>query len=356
VTTILRTRMEVATFNDPAALDALEPEWDALADAAGAPCWWRAGWVRAWTRSFGRGRLNLITLRRDGELAAIVPLERLGSELRSTTNYHTPSFGLLARDEQSRRDLAEALLNLGARRLSIGFLPASQPSLAVLDSAAVAVGRRRNTRVLERCPYVIPDGDFAGYLAKRRGHLARELRRRERRLRARGDFTFEVLEGSDDLPRLIRQGFAVEAASWKGDRGSAVASSGATRTFYDTIGQWLSARGALRLAFLRLDGEAFAFDFAIEEGGVHSLLKTGYDPAFRAEGPGMLLRAKMLERAFSLGLRRYDFLGFDDPWKRAWTTLVDDQVMFQAFRGPVGLGDWAAQRYLRPVARRILKR
>jgi CelD/BcsL family acetyltransferase involved in cellulose biosynthesis len=328
-------------------------EWDALADAAAGPPWLRPGWIQAWMTAFGTGRLELIEARRDGALVGIVPMQRTRRELRSTTNYHTPSFGLLGVDDAVRETLAATLVQLAPARLSLGFLPVGQPSGEAVESAAARRGRRTIRRVLERCPFIVPDGSFDAFLAGRRGHLARELRRRERRLADQGTLTFEVLDGSDDLPRLLEEGFAVEAAGWKGQRGTAIASSAATRGFYTDIATMLAGRGALRLGFLRLDGRPFAFDLAVEEAGVHSLLKTGYDPGMRAAGPGMLLRARMLERAFDIGLRRYDFLGQDVAWKREWTTEAEDQLLIQVFRGPLGLADWAMQRYARPLARRL---
>lgn len=330
--------------------------WDGLADDVAAPPWWRPAWVTAWTSAFGGEGLELIVATRGDSLVGIVPVLRDGRELRSTTNYHTPSFGLLARDEPARRALADALVANAPARLSVAFLPAGEESLRTLTVAARDHGRRTVTRALERCPYVLPDGDFDGYLAGRRGKMTRELRRRERRLKENGRLTFDVHDGREHLDELLEEGLAVEAAGWKGQRGTAIASSAATQSFYADIARSLTERGALRLAFLRLDGRAFAFDFAIEEGGVHSLLKTGYDPEFRAFGPGMLLRARMLERAFELGIRRYDFLGRDDPWKQEWMTHSEEQMLFQSFRGPTGLVDWSLQRYARPAAKRLLKR
>lgn len=348
------TRLEFAVGDD--GLAEWSGRWEELADVVGAPPWWRPDWVRAWTAAFGRDGLELIVATRGESLVGVVPVLRKGRELRSTTNYHTPSFGLLARDEPARRALADTLVEHAPARLSVAFLPAGEETLPTLAAAARDRGRRTVTRALERCPYVIPDGDFDAYLAGRRGKMTRELRRRERRLKENGRLTFDVHDGRDDLDELLEEGLAVEAAGWKGQRGTAIASSASTQSFYAEVARSLAARGALRLAFLRLDGRAFAFDFAVEEGGVHSLLKTGYDPDFRAFGPGMLLRARMLQRAFELGVRRYDFLGRDDPWKREWMTHVEEQMLFQAFRGPTGLVDWSLQTYARPIARRLLKR
>jgi CelD/BcsL family acetyltransferase involved in cellulose biosynthesis len=132
-----------------------------------------------------------------------------------------------------------------------------------------------------------------------------------------------------------------------------MASRSETRRFYESIAGWAAQRGWLRLALLRVDGVAIAADLALETDDAHYLLKTGFDPAWRTEAPGMLLRQAMIGRAFERGLHRYEFLGHDDAWKREWTTSVHDQVIFQAFAPtPFGMLDLALQRYGRPIARR----
>lgn len=353
----LASRERIEILEGLQGVDELTPAWESLADQVAAPAWLRPAWVRAWWRAFGRGRLQLVAARRGDRLAGVVPVERRGGELRSTSNYHTPSFGLLVADEQALGALAAALVRAASRRLTMSFLPVGEPSLAALEETSRRAGRPLLVRVLERCPYIPIEGTWSELLDSRRGHMAREIRRRRRKLAARGRLEFDVQDGHQDLERLLDEGLAVEAAGWKGEGGTAIASTPATRAFYTEIAQWLAARGALRLSFLRLDGRPFAFDFAIEEGGRHSLLKTGYDATFRADAPGVLLRAAMIERAFEHRLKRYDFLGKDDPWKREWTSIVEPQVRLQSFgRSPAALADWSAQRYLRPLARRFLRR
>ncbi|HEU5311065.1 MAG TPA: GNAT family N-acetyltransferase [Candidatus Eisenbacteria bacterium] len=339
------------------AVDRLAPAWDELADDAEAPACRRPGWVRAWWRAFGRGSLNLVTVRRDGRLVGVVPMQRRNGELRSTSNYHTPSFGLLAADPAAVDSLATALIRSTPRRLTVAFLAEGESSLAALEASSRKARRPTVVRVLERCPYIALDGTWENLLETRRHQFARELRRRRRRLHARGRFELDVQDGSRDLERYFEEGLVIEAAGWKGENGTAIASSPETRGFYLEIARWLASRGSLRLSFLRLDGRAFAFEFAYEECGRYSLLKSGYDESWRSDAPGVLLRAATIERAFEVGLRRYDFLGKDDPWKREWTSMVEVQVQLQSFRRtPDATADWAAQRYLRPLARRLLKR
>jgi CelD/BcsL family acetyltransferase involved in cellulose biosynthesis len=237
------------------------------------------------------------------------------------------------------------------------FVDADGPTFAALADAAESTGYRLEVRTLERSPYVDVEGDWEAYEARLTSKKRTELRRRRRKLEGEGPLELEVVDGSERLDDLLEEGFAVEGAAWKAERGSAIRSQGATLRFYRAIARWASARGWLRLAFLRLSGRPLAFDFGIEHDAVHYLLKTGYDPAFRAYGPGALLRREMLSRAFASGLHTYEFLGADEPWKLEWTTTVRRRVAVQAFRrSPGGLAAWSAYAYGRPFAKSVLTR
>jgi CelD/BcsL family acetyltransferase involved in cellulose biosynthesis len=345
------------TIEHRAALEPIAAEWDELADRARAVPWVRPGWAAAWHRAFGRGALDLVTLRRDGRLAGVAAMERRRGELRALSNWHTPSFGLLAEDDEAAAELAHALMGPGSRRVALPFLRREGDGLGELRAAAAAAGRRVIVRPLERSPYVAVDGDFAAYEERLETKVRSELRRRRRRLEEEGELRLEVHDGSERLEELVAEGLAVEAAAWKGEQGTAILSDPATKGFYEDIARWGAARGGLRLAFLRLDGRPLAFDFAWEEQGVHYLLKTGYDPDYRKLAPGMLIRHGMLERAFSHGLTSYEFLGDDNPWKREWTTTFRELKLLQAFApSPAGAVDWTAWAVGRPLARAALAR
>jgi len=333
---------------------AIAAEWDELADRLGAAPWLRPGWIDAWWQAFGKGRLRILALRRDGRLTGVLPLMEEGGTVRSTSNWHTPEFDLLA-EETETGELADALVAWPAHRLWLGFVGAGGPGVLACRRAALAAGFRILERALENSPYVEIDGDWDAYRAGLGRKLASELRRRRRRLDEAGRLAVEVLDGSDRLDQLLEEGFAVEAAGWKGARASAMVSRPETAEFYRRVAAWAADRGWLRLAFLRLDGQAFAFDFAVEEGDVHYLLKTGFDPAFGRFAPGMILRYEMLARAFSNGLRSYEFLGADEPWKLEWTQTTRPRGLLQAFAPSLrGQLEWAAFAWGRPAAKRVL--
>jgi len=211
-------------------------------------------------------------------------------------------------------------------------------------------------RTLERSPYLETGEGWDRYEARLSSKLLRELRRRRRGLEARGALTLEVSDGTEGLDELLDEGFLVEGAAWKAARGSAIDSQPATRSFYREIAHWAAERGSLRLAFLRLDRTPLAFDYCLEESGIHYLVKTGYDPEYRAFAPGQLMRYLMIEKAFALGLDSYEFLGTDEQWKLEWSQEVRDRTLLQAFApSPAGRLDWAAFAVGRPLVERMYR-
>jgi CelD/BcsL family acetyltransferase involved in cellulose biosynthesis len=169
-----------------------------------------------------------------------------------------------------------------------------------------------------------------------------------------GAVSVQVCDGHESLDDLLGEGFAVEASSWKGAGGTAITSQDSTRSFYRGVAQWAASLGWLRLAFLRLDGRAIAFQFDLEVDGTYYSLKIGFDPAYERFSPGKLLAYAMVSRAVASGLGRYELLGTDEAWKYRWTETTHERVALRAFAPtPAGLAAWSNHAYMRPLARRI---
>lgn len=338
-------------------IERLAPEWDSLADRLGASPFMRPGWFEAWWSAFRPGRLELITVRQDGRLAGVVPTYRRAGVRRSATNDHTAMFGALADGPAASRKLARALFASGARRAALAFVERGDAWLPQVRASAARVGWRTLEQPLERSPYIRTDGDIGSYEATLSSKLRSEVRRRRRRLEEDDHLWLEVVDGSERLDALLGEGLALEAAAWKAGAGTAIESSPATRAFYGRLTRWAADRGILRMAFLRHGGRAIAFDLCLESGGVHYLLKTGYDPAYRSAAPGIIIRREMISRAFSTGLASYEFLGHDHAWKLRWTNSCRERVVLQAFAPSLaGSLDRLVTVRARPLAKRLLRR
>jgi CelD/BcsL family acetyltransferase involved in cellulose biosynthesis len=173
--------------------------------------------------------------------------------------------------------------------------------------------------------------------------LRSDLRRRRRLLEKQGRTTIETSNGRTGLDELLREGFAVESASWKGDAGTAIAARPETSRFYREVATWATERGMLRLTCVRLDDRPIAFGYYLSDGGVRYSLKTAFDPRFREVAPGKLLARAALKDAFDDGCTRFDFLGDDEPYKVEWATGLRDLVLVQLFAPTTpGRVAWAA--------------
>jgi CelD/BcsL family acetyltransferase involved in cellulose biosynthesis len=331
----------------------LAGEWEALADRARSGPFSTPGWFEAWWQAFGRGQLELMALRRGGELAAVLPLQRRYGVRRALTNWHTPELRLPTADAAARAALLGHVLGGTRLPLLLGMVTAGTGEVADFKSAAAAAGMWTIVRRIERSPFVALESGWERYEADLPSQRRRELRRRRRRLEDRGELALEVADGSERLEPLLAEGFAVEGSGWKAEEGTAIESRPETRLFYARVARWAADRGSLRLAFLRLDGRAIAFHFTIEEGGSAYQLKGGYDPALRALAPGTLLIREMLAWAFERGLETYEFLGADEGFKLDWTSSTRERLSVQAFpRSAAGSLGWSAFAYGRPLAKR----
>jgi CelD/BcsL family acetyltransferase involved in cellulose biosynthesis len=272
--------------------------------------------------------------------------------VRTASNWHTPLFAILAADSAAERAAAEASVALAGRRLSAAFL--EEERTAEWEQAARAAGYRVISRTLERSPYIDITTDWETYERRLSGSFRAELRRRLRRLEERGAVVFEIADGSEQFGELLEEGFAVEGSGWKDARGTAIASSPVTRRFYTDIATTAATTGSLRLAFLRLNGAAVAFQLNLEHHGVWYYLKGGFAPAVARYSPGQLLMWRVIRHAFGAGLSSYEFLGGDERYKHSWTSTSRARILLQAFAPTAaGLADYAVFAHGRPLAKRL---
>ncbi len=308
--------------------------WERLAADTAAVPFTHPGWVQAWA---GRRRISLITAGPVNGHAAVLPMLRRGGTLATPTDWHCPVFEAAATDDAALGDLAAELANGGAHKIVLGFLDAAGSTFRVLRSELDRAGFTIECRPRMESPFIDLSDGWEAYSRSLPAKKRSDLRRRRRRLEEAGRVTIEVYDGSGNLDALLTEGFAVEAAGWKGGEGTAIASNPAIERLYREAAHWAAGEGWLRLAFLRIDGRPIAFDYCIQDDRRHYLLKTGYDPEYRGSAPGSLLRVEMIERAFGAGLETYEFAGNAEPWKLEWTKAARHIVELTAY-APTAIG------------------
>ena len=257
-------------------------------------------------------------------------------------DFHHEPMDLLARDAAALEALAEGVAR-DAVPVEFGRLPADSPAIPALTRA---FGRKWVvvTRRLPNSPFITLDPSWAEpetHLTARRRSDFRRARRRAERL---GEVTTEILSPAPhELRALLDEALEVELHSWKREAKTAILCDPQEEAFMRAYAGAACPEGVLRLGFLRIDGRAVAMQVAMVAGGGYWLLKIGYDDAFAACSPGILLLRDSIAHAVGEGLRSFEFLGRSEPWIGAWTDQERHTVALHAYpRTPTGAAALAA--------------
>jgi CelD/BcsL family acetyltransferase involved in cellulose biosynthesis len=327
-------------------LDDLEvaAAWDALAEETGAPPFFRHGWFSSWSRAYGVP--IEVAAYGSGALEAVAPVIRTRSGVMSPVNQESPGFGFVASTEAARSALLSGLL--GGRALF--------RRLGAEDAAAVlsAAGPRPCERTLmQRSPFIAITSDWGAYEASLRSKFRKDLKRRWRRFAEHGEV--EIAHELGLSQGSLDEMFRIEELQWKGREGTAMGSRPETKMFYEEIARWASENGWLRLWWMRADGSACAFALDVVVGQTYYGLKVGYDPNYARFSPGMLLQDDTIRYAFDQGLKGFEFLGADEPYKLNWTDSCHElfavRVYESGVRGAIAHGIGRTLRAARDLAR-----
>lgn len=348
-------------IGDLSRLDALRPVWDSSL----APGVWHSPilchlWAQTYVDVYGPGAGLAIAVARCGESIAIAPLARPQArahrlEFLSQREMCEP-MDFIYSDSSALDQLANTVASWKYPIL-LDRIPADSPALAALTRA---LRRRAILRVQPTwgCPWIELDPSWQDPEQHVNAGRRSDLRRARRRAETLGTVCTEIHAPSPtELPALLEEAFAVEAASWKGWKGAALLKDKLQGEFYRRYAHAIAARGLLRVCFLRIAGRPAAMQLALETSGRFWLLKIGYSNEFARCSPGILLMLETLRYAAKQDLRAYEFLGNTEAWIRAWTVRERPCVSLRAYpfgiRGVTGLAidSWAAvRRRLRPSA------
>jgi CelD/BcsL family acetyltransferase involved in cellulose biosynthesis len=319
-------------------------------------------WVRAWIEAFRPQRPVSVCAREESSLVGLGLLQacehrwagRRLSVLQSLTNVESYRFDLLWAGDRTEvlRRCWEALLE--QRRwdlLVVDHVPEDSPTLSLVKELASWSGWRFRTELTFESPWRPLSGEN-GWDANLKSKFKSNLRNRERRLAALGEVSFDVALDEDRLPEALAVFYELEAKSWKGDEGTAIAMRPVVKDFYDR----LVSRAApdVRIPVLRVAGRPVAAQVILNHGRSLFMLKTAYDPDFRAYSPGQLLTARVLRDGIEHGFEALDFLAANMAWKSDWSPRIRRHYRLMLF-APTFSGRYAYwTRYgLRDLARRV---
>ena len=266
------------------------------------------GWDRE--RLVGLGALQSLTESWAGVRIAVI---------QSLTNVETPRFEFLA--DGGRRDVQERLWRAlcAAGRwdvIRLDYLPEDSPTVSAGIKLAEEVGWSRVVEATLESPWRPLPQSSAAWDGDLKRKFKSNLRNRERRLERLGQVDFTVVKGGADQQAALGTFYALEASSWKGARGTAIALQKSVRDFYDELVERTAPD--LWIPVLSVAGRAAAAQLIRVHGRTLFMLKTAYDPAFAPYAPGQLLTARLIRYGIDHGMVNLDFLGESMTWKSDW--------------------------------------
>jgi CelD/BcsL family acetyltransferase involved in cellulose biosynthesis len=357
------------------------PDVMATADAwetvrAGAPTeslFLTPEWLVAWWRHLrprGAGRRPLLLAASAGaDLRAIAPFYRaptpggltvlrpLGAGVSDYLDL------LLPVEAKDRLGCLGALLGELVSRsrgwdvLDLPSVPAESPTVAALSELAGRRGLPYAALPGHVRPGIALEGTWDAYLRSRPGKFRYNLRSRLRRLGGLGQVAFRTVASVEDVGEALVRLQGLHARRWADQHTSTIFSSSVRgRAFYLDACRRHAVRGMLDLTLLEVGGRAVAGSVGFVDRDTYYYYLPAWDPDLAPYAPSSLLLAHLVERAYERGLRRFDFMLGDEPYKAQWATEERHTVRLvlgaPGSRGRAAAGALIAWHRLRERARR----
>ena len=320
--------MRVITHTTPDVFTTLAAEWNPLLERGAAnTIFLTSEWQATWWRELGEGDLRVLELRDDdGGLAGIAPLfvqrnalgvaQAMLVACKEVADYVDFIF---ARGREA--ECLEATLDaIGAPgfwgdgadgNVTLCNVPEASTTLALLPGLAAARGWRLDTAIEDVCPLIALPDTFDGWLATLDGKERRETQRKLRRAseETRVTYTTDGARLDADVEAFIQL-----------MRASTYAKSGfmtpRMEHYFHAICRSMFDAGRLQLAFLEVEGQRAAAYLNFVYDNKVLVYNSGLDPArFAYLSPGVVLMARLIERAIAEKRSVFDFLQGNEEYK-----------------------------------------
>eukprot|EP00435_Cladocopium_sp_Y103_P078011 s1_g1750.t1 len=303
----LASATETRVLNADELLD-LGAEWEELLEnALEENAYYHRGYCTALLNHIEKRPLKAIAIWKNQMLIALMPFvsDRLHwAGLMTvnkawTTDYTTTSIPLI--DRRHREDAISGLIDAMSAPMT-GSNLWLMPNMSIEGPVTAALKAELVKRSL-------PSQNFDGFdravLAKRGGfedhmkeHVSKkrrkDLRRNRKRLEDLGTVTWTAHDRGSDLDDAVDAFLRIEASGWKGERGTALDCTDATRAFAKQAFGVGNGDNVTRADVLRLDGTPIAVNLTLRSGDTGFTIKCAYDEAYKGQSAGLLLEEEMI--------------------------------------------------------------
>jgi CelD/BcsL family acetyltransferase involved in cellulose biosynthesis len=325
-----RNGLEAVT--DTVALERIEPIWRELAARRGNP-FLTPEWFGSWLRHYGDDADPFVPVvcRPDGSVRGLMPFVVSGRRSNRTLRFAGADFGDYFHPVSPEGVDEEAVAIGAAHVLRTRRGEWSTVVADYVDDEARWVQSFVSNRSLRlhAVPYhehrslyysiSLRGSSWDGYLASRSSNFRSQLGRKRRALEREHEVRFRLCREPASVDRDMQTLFELHLDRWR-TRGRTTLDSERARAFHLDFARAAAEQGWLRLWFLEVGGETVAGWYGWRLGNKYLYYQAGFDPAWGAHSPGLLLLARTIEAAFEEGAAEYDLLLGDEEYKTRFAT------------------------------------
>ncbi len=331
-------------------IEKISDEWIELCEegASNEP-FFRPEWFRAFVKIFEK-EILLITVRKSGKLVAVLPLVKKREmlhgipvmKLSGIFNLQSQRFDLIHTTDESEKDAVLNALWQEIKRQSkwnVFETRLTYKNSWIADLLKIAKNENYKTGVWEMddAPFVsLPQGTdkqqlienyFKSLSKNRRKLLSKNLRH----LQEIGKVEFCVTRGYSK--ELIEKYFALEAQSWKARAGTDVNSDEKITKLHENFARECSAKNALFVHELKLDGKTIAMYLSIAFDENRTIgWKMSFDENYAKFSPGNVLFKEVLSECMRQNSTELDMLSPSNYNKKLFASGTREHAAFYIFQ------------------------
>lgn len=358
----------VETVTDEAGFRRLEADWNnVLAGSASANIFLTWEWMSAWWTHFGdSNQLHVLVVResRDGTIVGLLPLMRKRQPfgagwIRELSFLTTPltapdHLDLIAKKEYQSRVVDAVVKTLREQKgtwdvLSLNGIPAE----SALRKALVDDCPEGRAYQWERvCPCLTFPATWEEYFKTIPKKYRHNIRNRERKLErdANEPIVYRRVTEERELNQALADLFSLHEQTRKLQGETGAFGKQSMRAFHREIAGQFLRNDWLRFYQLQVGNRTIATAYCFRYGETVSYYQTGYDEKWSNYGPGVSLLVHLLRSSMEEGIKTFDFLRGNHPYKYRWTNQTQTDLKFglaASFKGKAMLSTYSVLRDVR---------
>ena len=275
-------------------------------------------WLKPWWNNFGHNSaLYLLSIRHEGRIIGIAPLQRKDDTVRLIGNENVcDNLDFIVAPEKSAEFYGILLNHLrqdGVKRLELEPVRQDSSVMAQLLPMAEKNGCRISYEGNDMSFEMALPGSWDDYLTLLSGKERHEIRRKLRRLYEAGPISYRLVEDASAVKKemetfleLFRSNRA-DKAEFMDDR---------MVSFFKELAEALKEAQILKLFFLDLDKRPIAATMCFNYHSAMYLYNNGYDERFGTLSVGWLSKVLSIKESIQSGKKTYDFLKGAEAYKK----------------------------------------